>query len=286
MDQDQEYGTQFFDPAGGGDPVYMQHIYWLLGHPETWWLIAKALLLVIGIVWMLRALVKRKRYGIACAVLVIAAALAVWQVMAWRSAYELFAEGRGLEVSWQRCPGVVSLLLALAVPIAALFNFRRLIFENLVGFLFLAGGLLFLFSGALMGWALSRSGVDTALHDTYYVFAHARYVLGLTLIFGAFALLYYGFRRVVGADYNRWLGTAQWLSWTLGTALVFFPQYFIGLKGMPRRYVDNSESYSSWQGATNVGSALWLVSLALLVIVVIEALIRRSRGGEDAAKEA
>jgi cytochrome c oxidase subunit 1 len=134
-----------------------------------------------------------------------------------------------------------------------------------------------------MGWALSRSSVDTALHDTYYVFAHARYVFVLTLIFGALALLYYGFRRVIGTDYNRWLGAAHWLSWTLGTALVFFPQYFIGLKGMPRRYVDYSEPYPSWETAAHVGSALWLVSLVLLAMVVIEALIRRHRGA-DAAK--
>ena len=275
--------TTFFDPAGGGDPVLYQHAMWFFGQPEVYSFIAQYLLLAVGTIWAARACLRRGWTAAMAGVLLAAAGLIAWQVVSLQQAFVLFEQGIA-PGKWIELPFAISGWLALGVLAAGLIANWRGVRANPVGLAFLISGMLVLAGGWYLGYRLANTGVDSALHDTYYVRAHFKYVTALVLAFGGFALVYFGFRWAVGVAYNRWLGGVHWLAWTAGVLLVALPQYFLGQQGMPRRYVDYAEAYTAWDGMSAAGYVLILASAVLFALVIIEGFVRRVRSGPEVSR--
>ena len=140
-------------------------------------------------------------------------------------------------------------------------------------------GFIFLFTvGGVTGVVLANAGIDHVLHDTYYVVAHFHYVLSLGAVFGLFAGWYYWFEKMFGVKYNKFIGYAHFWTMFVGSNLLFFPQHFLGLQGMPRRYIDYADAFSTWHFWSSMGYAVTLVATTIFFIGVIEAAVRRRKG--------
>jgi cytochrome c oxidase subunit 1 len=139
-------------------------------------------------------------------------------------------------------------------------------------------GFIFLFTvGGVTGVVLANAGIDHALHDTYYVVAHFHYVLSLGAVFGLFAGWYYWFEKMFGVKYNSMLGGLHFWLMFVGSNVLFFPQHFLGLQGMPRRYIDYNDGFTTWHYVSSIGYAITLVGTLIFFISIAEAAIRRRK---------
>ncbi len=128
---------------------------------------------------------------------------------------------------------------------------------------------------------LSNAGIDSALHDTYYVVAHFHYVLSIGAVFGIFCAFYYWFGKMTGYQYKEGLGKLHfWLTF-IGVNLTFFPQHFSGLQGMPRRYIDYPAAFEGWNTISSIGSYFSFVGVFVFFYMIWEAFSRAQRVGEN-----
>ena len=262
MTFDRLFGSHFFTLHGEGMDMLWANLFWLWGHPEVYIVILPA----FGIFSEIIATFSKKTLFGYKAMVWSMVLIAAYSFLVW--VHHFFTMGSGALVN--SFFSVTTMLIGVPTGVKIfnwLFTMRKGQIEFSTPMLWSLGFIVNFVIGGVTGVMLAMAAANYQYHNTYFFVAHFHYVLIAGTVFACFAGLVYWYPKMFGHKLNERIG--KWVFWlfTIGFNICFFPQYFLGLDGMPRRIYTYSEE-SGW-GPLNMISTVggFMMGIAFLVLV-------------------
>lgn len=247
-----------FSPALGGDPVLFQHFFWFYSHPAVYIMILPAM----GIISELLTTFSQKNIFGYKGIAYSSVAIAVISFLVW---------GHHLFLSESAFSAILFSFLTFLVGIPSgikVFNWIATMYNGNFNYktpFFYALAFLFLFSiGGFTGIMLGALSLNVHLHDTYFIVAHFHYTMVGGTVFAFIGGLHYWWPKMIGKMYSeKWAKIAFFFIF-IGFNMVFFTQFFLGAKGMPRRYHNYLDQFQPLHAFSTEGT--WVMSVGFLIL--------------------
>jgi cytochrome c oxidase subunit 1 len=273
---DRNFGTSFFDAAGGGDPVLFQHVFWFFGHPEVYIMILPAFGVISEII---PTFARKKLFGYSSMVYATAS-IAFLSFIVY--AHHMFTTGMPVAGELYFMYATIMIAVPTAVKV---FNWTATMWKGSMTFetpMLWAIAFVFLFTiGGFTGLMMGIAPADMQYHDTYFIVAHFHYVLVTGALFAIIAAFYYWAPKWTGHMVDERLGKIHFWWSVISVNVLFFPQHFIGLAGMPRRIPDYSLQFADWNMVSSIGGFAFGLAQVFFIFVIIKTI----RGGKAATSQ-
>jgi len=270
------FGIGIFDPKLGGDPVLFQHFFWFYSHPAVYIMILPAM----GIVSELMATFSRNNIFGYKAIAFSSVGIALVSFFVW--GHHMFVSGQSDVANFLF--SIITMLVGVPTAIKV-FNWVSTMYKGSLSFetpFLYALGFIFVFLiGGMSGIVLATLALNVHVHDTYYIVAHFHYVMVGGTLFPLMGAIFYWFPKMFGKMYSEFLGRTAFALIFLGFNVTFFPLFFAGTQGMPRRYYDYIKPYETLNQISTVGSWLISVGFLLVLIAIIHSLLKGKKAPDN-----
>jgi len=252
------FSIGIFDPKLGGDPVLFQHFFWFYSHPAVYIMILPGMAIISELI---PTFSRKTMFGYR-AVAYSSVSLALLSFIVW--GHHMFVAGQS-----QLATVIFSALTFLvAIPSGVkMFNWLGTMYKGNISLetpmLYAISFLLLFAIGGLTGIFLGTLSTDVHLTDTYFVVAHFHYVMMGGTVIAFIGGLHYWWPKMTGRMYNERIGQIGCIIVFIGFNMTFLTQFFMGSKGMPRRYYNYLDQYQALHAFSTVGS--WVIGLGLFM---------------------
>ena len=260
-------GIGVFDPTKGGDPLLFQHLFWFYSHPAVYIMILPGM----GVISEVISTFSRKRVFGYTAVAFSSVAIAVFGFFVW--AHHMFIMG----ISNYAVLVFSLLTMLVAVPSAIkIFNWTFTLYKGSITFetpMLYAFGFMGLFTiGGMTGVFLGASGTDIHLTETYFIVAHFHFVMVGGMLMAFLAGIHFWWPKITGRMYPEKISQLAAVVTFIGFNLTFFPQFILGMLGMPRRYASYPPEFQVLNVFSTAGATILGVGYLLPVLYLIWSL--------------